>query len=176
MSRPDTTYKRGDDASYLPEFVNEVTWSPVVFARICKAGRSVAAKFADRYYDAVGYGVFLYAENLIDGQPEGFAAASCLDHTSFLCYPLYSKETLGMEGNEFIIKKDGGELFRTKAVGADFLEKALEEASKSCYLRSGDYLAVELAPRNSLLSANEGNCRVQGTFCGNSIVDFEVHI
>lgn len=176
VTRPDTTYKRGDDASYLPEFVNEVSWAPVVFVRICKAGRSVAAKFADRYYDAVGYGAFLYAENLVDGSPEGFASASCLDHTSFLCYPLYSKETLGNPQNEFLVKKGGRKIFSVSAVEASQIEKEIEEATKSCYIRSGDYLAIELGPRKKLLSAKDGSCRVQATFCENFCLDFEVSL
>lgn len=175
VTRPDTTWKRGDDASYLPEFVNAVSYAPVIFARISKAGRSVGAKFADRYYDGIGFGVLLYAENLIDGSPEGFATASCLDHSSFLCYPVFSKETLG-RGNVFKLAKDGKKLFSFNKAEAILLEEAICEATKFCYIRSGDFLVRELAERKPLLEGKEINCSIEGKYCDNSIIGFSLYL
>lgn len=174
VTRPDTTWKRGDDAAYLPEFINGASYTPVVFARVCKAGRSVAEKFADRYYDGIGYGILLYAENLIDGSPEGFAEASCLDHTSFLCWPVYGKQTLGVEENIFRITRDGSPLFSCTSVEKKVIESAISEVTRFCYIRSGDFVVSELAPRSPLISREDGECHIEGTFCDNFAFDFKV--
>ena len=60
--RPDTTWERENKDFYSPECVNEIYWSPVVFARICKAGKCVGRKFVERYYDGVGCGMLMYCE------------------------------------------------------------------------------------------------------------------
>lgn len=174
VTRPDTTWKRGDDASFLPEFVDRVSWAPVIFARVCKAGRSVAEKFAGRYYDGIGFGVLLYAENLIDGSPEGFCEASCLDHSSFLCWPVYDKITLGVEGNMFELFNDGEPLFSCKSPDASLVENAIARATEFCYIRSGDFVLQELAARQTLLEGRDSSCHVKGAFCGNPAIDFKV--
>ena len=58
--RPDTTWERENKDFFSPECVNEIYWTPVVFARVSKAGKCVGSKFVGRYYDAVGCGMLLY--------------------------------------------------------------------------------------------------------------------
>ena len=172
--RPDTTWERDNEDVYLPEFVDSLSWTPVFFARVSKPGRSIGEKFASRYYDAIGYGVLLYPENLIDGSEEGFACACCLDKTSFLPFPLYNPVTLGVPGNEFVLSSEDRELFRSSAGSRELAEQALVKASSYCYLRVGDIVAVELQPRAKLCTRTDGSVRVKGTWCENPTVDFQV--
>lgn len=172
--RPDTTWKERDDAAYLPEFVNSVSAAPVLFIRIRKAGRSVSAKFADRYYDAVGYGMFLYPDDLLQDGPEGFACASCMDHTTFISYPLKETSVLGTEGFGLRICKDGEELFCCPSPSAVKVEESIELASSHCYLRTGDFLAVELGPLQRLCTRDEGECQVVGYSGGSLSFDFKI--
>lgn len=147
--RPDTTWKRDDDSCWMPDFVGSVSWTPVVFAQISRLGKSVSAKFAGRYYDAVGFGFFLYPDDLIDGSAEGFACASCLDHTTFLSYPeVFGKDFTG----DFRIIRDGDEIFRAPAPSEDFISKAVEDVTSRCLVRRGDLLAIELQERSHLCS------------------------
>lgn len=172
--RPDTTWKQGDDALYLPEFINSVSACPVMFVRICKAGRSVYAKFAERYYDAVGYGMLLYPDDLIAQGPEGFACACCMDHTTFLSHPLLDKATLGNPDCGLKICRDGEEIFSSPAAEAGAVAEAIETASRFCYLRTGDFLATELTGRTPLASRSDGERRLYGYFGDNPIFDFKV--
>ena len=172
--RPDITRKKDDEDVFLPEFVDRDSWSPILFARVSKPGRSVSARFAGRYYDGIGYGVLLYPEDLADGSEEGYAAASCMDHTSSLPLPLYNRITLGEADNEFVLLRDGNELFRYSAGTAAIVEKAVEDITRNCYIRVGDFIAVELQPRQPLLTRNDGECRLEGTYCGNFLLDFRV--
>ena len=65
--RPDTTWERDNEDLYVPEFIGSLAWTPVLFARISKPGRSIGARFGTRYYDLIGAGINLYPEDLMDG-------------------------------------------------------------------------------------------------------------
>ena len=60
--RPDTTWERENRDFYSPECVNEICWTPVIFARISKAGKCVSGKFVERYYDGFNFGVLMYCK------------------------------------------------------------------------------------------------------------------
>ena len=176
--RPDTTWERDNEDFFPPEFVNRLSYSPVLFARISKPGRSVGEQFADRYYDGIGYGVLLYPQDLIDGSEAGYACASCVDHTTFLPFPLYNKVTLG-EGNEFKLYAKKGDkpskrLFMHDAGTAEMIQQAIAEATKYVYVRSGDILAIELKPRTALCSRADGEVAVKGKYCNNVTMDFKI--
>ena len=72
--RPDTTWERENRDIYSPECVDEWKATPIVFARISKAGKCISQKFISRYYDGFNFGMLLY----IGGKDIAFA--SCVDH------------------------------------------------------------------------------------------------
>lgn len=172
--RPDTTWEKDNEDVFPQDFIDTLTFAPVMFARVCKPGKCIGTRFADRYYDSVNFGVLLYPENLIGTGSEDFAAASCIDHTSFLPAPLYQKCVAQNTENEFVLMREGSEIFRINAGGTGSLEAALTEASGRIYLRTGDLVAVELSSRNHLWSREDGIVNVQGTFCENQIIDFNI--
>lgn len=188
--RPDTTWERDNEDIYVPEFVNRLTWTPVLFARVSKPGRSIGREFAERYYDGVGYGVLLYPEDMCDGSETGFACASCLDHTSFLPFPVYNKVTLDRPGNVFELKiNDSVKIFSHSGASSAAIRDAIAEATRYIYIRTGDIIAIELQPRkplcarekneNSAVWAAEGytlcsRASLKATFCENETIDFDI--
>lgn len=172
--RPDTTWERDNEDLYLPDSVTALSYAPVLFARISKPGRSISRKFAARYYDAVNYGVLLYPEDYMDGSEEGYACASCLDHTSFLPSPFYQPIVLGNEGNVFNLRKNDKTVFSTEGETLSMIEEALEEATSRIYIRTGDILAIELKPKEHIYDRSEGNVLISGDYCGNRSVDFKI--
>ena len=171
--RPDTTWEKDNEDFYPPEFVDELTYSPVLFARILKPGRSVGRKFASRYYDSVGFGVLLYPENMLDGTPEGYAQAICLDHTSFLPTPMFQPQRLEEDGR-FSLFRNEVELFTFDHPSLDMIEDTLVEATKLLYIRTGDLIAIELAPRKPLTIRPDVSSHITGTFDNNEIIDFQI--
>lgn len=135
--RPDTTWERDNEDFFPPEFVSAISFTPVVTARICKPGRSIGIKFADRYFDGTGRGILLYPEDLMDGSNEGFACASCLDHTSFIPLPACKKEN---ESPEIV----------------EMIKKAISEATAFIYIRSGDIIAIETSEMERLCTKENG--------------------
>ena len=184
--RPDTTWEREDKDLFSPDSVNSFLYTPVLFARICKAGKCVGRKFAERYYESAGYGLLLYAGDLMDGSPLSIASASCLDHTSVLPSAMSARTALENAQEPFILYKDGKEIFRSGKTDTGMIESAISEASSFVSLRIGDMIAIELAEPAALagreaqsdadrtgtsMYRNEirGTFRGEGLFCFNII-------
>jgi hypothetical protein len=176
--RPDTTWERENRDLYSPECVNAWEWTPVLFARISKAGKCISPKFASRYYDSLNFGALLY----IGGADK--ACGSCADHTSILPLPLFNPVVMESEGNKFEVVKNEEVIFSLETPVADSLqdiakllqaaEKAICRASQLTSLRIGDYVAVELAPASVLAEKTEGSLSFKATFCENEIFNFKV--
>lgn len=176
--RPDTTWERENRDLYSPDCVNAWNWTPVLFARISKAGKCISPKFASRYYDSLSFGTLLY----IGGAD--VASGSCVDHTSILPLPLYNPVVMETEGNRFDVVKNEETIFSLETPAAGSLqdsasliqaaEAAICKASQLTSLRIGDYVAVELAPASALAEKTEGSLSLKATFCENEIFNFKI--
>ncbi len=169
--RPDTTWEKDSEDLYVPDFVSRIGWSPVLYARVSKPGRSIGRKFAGRYFRTFGYGVLLYPEDLIDGSEEGYACACCLDHTSFLPGEMPDKSAPG--GSDFRLLKDGEEIFASGGASAQMIEECIAEVSRYCYLRTGDIVATELEQRRPLCGREDGSTRLEGMLGDVRVFDFK---
>lgn len=170
--RPDTTLEKESFDYYIPDGVSELTYSPVLFVRLCRAGKAIGEKFAGRYYDSGGFGVLLYGESIIgSGAAAGLSMASSLDKTSLLPFPLIDKDVLEKSGNIFSLSVNGRSVNGrsvnehsvnersanerslngngTFACHPDFagIPEILHRISLRTSLRTGDIVAVELGER-----------------------------
>ncbi len=171
--RPDTTWERENRDFYSPDCVNEVHWTPIVFARVSKAGKCVGAKFASRYYDGVGCGMLMYCR-IQDEQD----FSSCVDHTSILPMPLYNPVVLEDDKEFVIVKGDAGDdndVFpNSQNSWKQLLEEAICSASQLTSLRIGDFIAVELSPKALLTSSKGSELQIKGLFCENESFNFKI--
>ena len=174
VARPDTTWDRKSEDFFPPESVQSLSLVPVLTGRVSKTGKCVSERFASRYFDVIGFGALLYPENFIDGSPEGFAMASCLDHSTYIPTPFFQKVTLGQEDNWFRLSSNGKVLFEGNTFIEEQLEKAICEATKTSYIRIGDIVALELSPRIPLMAREDGLAQVSATWCDRTIMDFKV--
>lgn len=160
--RPDTTLEKESFDYYIPDGVSELTYSPVLFVRLCRAGKAIGEKFAGRYYDSGGFGVLLYGESIIgSGAAAGLSMASSLDKTSLLPFPLIDKDVLENGRNSFSLSVNERSMNEhsinersvnrngTFACHPDFagIPEILHRISIRTSLRTGDIVAVELGER-----------------------------
>lgn len=160
--RPDTTLEKESFDYYIPDGVSELTYSPVLFVRLCRAGKAIGERFAGRYYDSGGFGVLLYGESIIGrGAAAGLSMASSLDKTSLLPFPLIDKDVLENSENSFSLSVKERSMNEhsinersvnrngTFACHPDFagIPEILHRISVRTSLRTGDIVAVELGER-----------------------------
>ena len=174
--RPDTTWERENKDFYSPECVNELHWAPIVFARICKAGKCIGGKFAPRYYDAFNFGALIYCHT---SESPDIAFTSCADHTSLLPAPLYNPVVMENEGNIFEVKKNGEKIFASQDISIEaslkeVIEDAICKASQLTTLRIGDFIAVELAPVSLMAASCDGETSLKATYCENELFDIKL--
>ena len=164
--RPDTTWERENKDFYSPECVNEIYCTPVVFARVCKAGKCVGAKFVERYYDSVGCGILLY------GASEN-GMISFIDKSSILPMPLYNSAVLDDE-KVFEMTAAG----ETKQIAVNGVKEKLEQtickSSELITLRVGDYVTIELDSAQLMCKREDSEVAISGKFCENDIYSLKV--
>ena len=162
--RPDTTWERENKDFYSPECVNEIYWTPVVFARISKAGKCVGKKFVERYYDGIGCGMLMYCGN-----------STVVDKSSILPHPLFQPVVFEDE-KEFVVNVSPINQYSSVILSGakDLLEEAICNASQLTSLRIGDFVAVELRELQKLASKEDGTVAVKGEFCEKEILSFSI--
>ena len=62
---PDTALLKDHRPFFVPDFAETCTLRGQLVVRICRLGRSISARFAHRYYDAITVGVTFTAENIL---------------------------------------------------------------------------------------------------------------
>lgn len=174
--RPDTTWERENKDFYVPEGVDVIEWAPILFVRICKAGKCIGKKFASRYYDAFNYGALLYCRK---EESDDIAFTSCADHSSLLPAPLYNMVVLESPDNIFEASRSGKTVFSyPDACSGEELRNLIEDticrASEMTSVRIGDYVAVELVQKDMLASRENGDVRFQARFCENDLYDLNI--
>jgi len=167
--RPDTTWERENKDFYSPDCVDVLYWTPVLFARVGKAGKCIGKKFVSRYYDSVGFGALLYTGD------DDVAFTSCADHTSLLPMPLYNPVVLEGEDNTFQVFRNSEPLFECRCQGlAGELDETICRASSLTSLRIGDFVAMELATVSTLASRTDGDTDFRAVFSGNELYDLRI--
>ena len=167
--RPDTTWERENKDFYCPDSIDVLEWTPVIFARVSKAGKCISRKFVERYYDAFNFGALIYTGK------EEIAFTSLADHTSLLPFPLYNTIVMENEENVYEVRRNDELIFSTTDLGETNgeLKQKLEEsiciASQMTSLRIGDFVALELCSRKRLASKDDETVRLSSEFCGNEL-------
>lgn len=59
----DDVLLRNNGDFYMPDFTEELSCVPQLVVRLCKLGKSVSERFANRYFEEIGVGVRFYADS-----------------------------------------------------------------------------------------------------------------
>ena len=171
VCRPDTSWERENKDIYAQEAVTGYDYAPVLFVRICKAGKCVAEKFASRYYDGFNFGVLLYGHLEAEGAE---LVSDCLDHSSILPFPLFNPIVLENEDKSFIFRSGGQDRYIYKGGSPAMVHKAISEVSALVSLRIGDIVAIELQSPTPLCRRTDGSIAICGEFMGNGTFDTNI--
>ena len=62
--KPDTALLKNNDPFYYPDFSQDIHYEVELLLRIGREGKNIGAKFAHKYYDAIGLGIDFTARDL----------------------------------------------------------------------------------------------------------------
>ncbi len=163
--RPDISLNRDSNDYFCPECISEITVVPFIYIRMDKAGKSIASKFAERYYSQIGYGLNLSAKSLVEeGIPLSAAMANSLDNTTYVSdlnkFEEFNIGEFASQLREFaeqkFIRESGVSVRIHIAEGRDGDEVRMDHIREMfnrkialitpfTSVRSGDYIAIELS-------------------------------
>lgn len=70
FTKPETALLQNNAPFYYPDFSNNIHYEVEIILRICKHGKYIDSKFADKYFDAIGIGIDLTARDIQDKAKE----------------------------------------------------------------------------------------------------------
>lgn len=142
--KPDTALLRNNNAFYYPSFTNDLHYELEVVLKICRLGKSISERFANRYYSEVGLGIDFTARDLQKACKEKglpWEIAKAFDYSAAVS-PFIPKEELGDLTNlEFRLEKNGVVVQRGNTADMLFsFDKLISYVSGYVSFRIGDLL------------------------------------
>ena len=177
ITRPDSTRNKDNGDYFIPTDVDYLGYTPIIFARMIKTGKMIGREFAERYYDAIAFGILLYpALTVKNGQPHYCkATCGCFDKTSLMPLPMYNPITLDKEDNLFTVSDEEKALFSCDMKGKKKLvADAIVSCSSHSTIHKGDLVLAELSEITTLRTRQEGDLRIIATFCDNETIDIDL--
>ena len=136
--RPDSTLNHKYLDYYRPDYVASMEVVPVVYTRLVKAGKCIAPRFAQRYFNEFAFGCLLI--DTTAGVSE--AMASSLDFSSVMGMDFAPLDALAE--CPLSLEIDGRACFSaTGAVSREAFCNAISAISNRSTIRLGDIVAIE---------------------------------
>lgn len=172
--KPETALLKNNAAFFYPGFSEDIHYEVEILIRVCKAGKSIGAGFAHRYYDEIGIGVDFTARDLqskakAKGLPwdvaKGFNGSAPV--SGFLPKSRFDLCNLG-----FSLKKDGEEVQRGDTSLMLFgFDEIVSYMSRFFTLKKGDIIFT--GTPGGVGPVHIGN-RLEAFIEGVKMMDFEV--
>ncbi len=142
--KPDSCLVLNNRSFYIPDFSDNITYSLNVVFKINRLGKNISKRFAYRYYNEIGLGISLTANDLLTEAiktNKPWDIATCFDYSSVIG-DFINFETL--ESSNIInisIKTNNVEIWNNGINNIkENIDTAIEFISKQSTLKIGDYI------------------------------------
>ncbi len=168
----DDVLLRNNDDFYIPAFAGELSCVPQLVVRLCKLGKYVRERFAERYFEEIGVGIRFYADDLErslsqKGLPVGVASSFGSSAAISSLLPLSE-----CGDAVYSMRVNGETVCRGNLSGQHCsMERLISLSSEFHTLKIGDFLYGGNSFRYRGLQAGD---RLQMEFCGRMLMDFKV--
>lgn len=175
--KPDTALLRNNDPFYIPAFSHEVHYECELVVRIDRVGRSIAEKFAHRYYREVGLGIDFTARDL---QREAIAKglpwepAKAFDRSAALSPEFLPLAELGGDVQNLRFELSVNGEVRQQGFTGDMLfsvDRIVAAVSEYTTLRMGDLIYTGTPA--GVGPVVPGDC-LRATLEGRELLDFDI--
>ena len=143
--KPDSSILRNRRPFFLPDFSDRIEYETELVVRISRLGKSIEAKFADRYWDAVTLGIDFTARDLQqEYRAKGLPWELCKGFdSSAVVGDWIEKENLAKDLQELNFRLDiDGKTVQQGYTGDMIFSvgKIIEYVSSFCTLKTGDLI------------------------------------
>ncbi len=160
---PDSAVVRDGKPFFVPAFADGWTYRLGLAWRVCRLGKTIGSRFADRYYDAVSLCLFPVPAGL----PASFGdVATSFDGAVIMGQWLPVPDDAGAQ----ILCSAGGEEFSFGADGGS-MESIIPWISRYCTLKIGDVIVSSVLPREFDYPIDS---HVEISLCRRPCLDFRI--
>lgn len=142
--KPDTALLKDNKPFYIPDFSSDIHYELEVVLKICKEGKHISEKFANKYYEEIGLGIDFTARDIqtahkAKGLP--WELAKAFDHSAAVSnfIPKTDIENLYNLSFELKINEETRQNGNTKNILFSF-EKIIAFVSQYITLKKGDLI------------------------------------
>lgn len=147
---------------FLPDWSEDIRYCRCRIARISRLGKCIEERFAQRYYDAVGYGLNFRAEDILQ---RNWAEGTAFDNS--LCVGELMANGVGETARNAVSTED--EWTKGEWTNEDFaaINRAIHDVSEKVTLRNGDLVFIdyetvaEPVVRNQLIEDDHLYCKIK---------------
>jgi len=173
--KPDTAVLKNNKPFYHPSFSEDIHFEVEVLLKICKEGKSIEEKFANKYYDEIGLGIDFTARDLQSAQKAKglpWEIAKAFDNSAvvseFISINNF-KDINHLQFNLFVneeLKQNGN-----TAEMLNSFDKLISYASKFFTLKKGDIIFT--GTPEGVGKINVGD-RLKGNLGKHELLNFEI--
>ena len=152
--KPDTALLRNNQPFFYPDFTTELHANISLILKINRLGRSIAENFAARYFDSIGLGITLMANDILNMCHQcnlPWETAHCFDYSASISPDFVKVETIeNIRSISFALSANGTIKIESSVTGIPFtFEQIIGYISKYITLKVGDYIFIN-APSPSI--------------------------
>lgn len=142
---PDSAIQKSGKPFFVPDFASSFHYRTATAVHVCRLGKNIAERFANRYYEEAGVCLVIEAADLLErlcaeGKPRALATAFDASHITGELTPL---ATASLGKNDVTLSVDGTTLERVATPSAADFDKCIAEASRYFTLKIGDLILIE---------------------------------
>ena len=163
---PDSAIVRSGKPLFVPDWASQFRAQPSIVVRVGRLGKTIARRFAHRYYDAVTAGMIVTPEGDAGGLEHAFDGAAVVG--DWVAMPQ------GDELTDVCLTAGIDDRTLWNLTMSDLhcpVDRVIEQVSEKCTLKMGDLIFLcEAAPAVPL----ELNTTLRGTIDGNDVLRVKV--
>lgn len=157
---------------FVPDFANEFVGSPSIVIRICRLGKNIAAKFANRYYDALTVGLALTAKGMSGSiAGDGGALTNAFDGAAILG-DFVPKENVAQPFELSVSVDEKEKAKHTYDEEINRIDKLIEYISRYFTLKIGDIIYADIDEQSAF--PMKIDTHVSARLNGSEVLHFKV--
>lgn len=173
--KPDTAVLKDNKPFYIPDFSSDIHYELEIVLKICKEGKHISEKFADKYYEEIGLGIDFTArdiqsEHKTKGLP--WELAKAFDHSAAISNFLPKSQFSNVYQLNFELKLN--EIVRQQGNTSNLLfsfEKIIAFVSQYITLKKGDLIFTGTPEGVGKISVGD---QLRASLEGQRLIDFMI--